>query len=833
MSDVPARASAVVIGAGIVGNSLVHHLALLGWEDIVLVDKGPLPNPGGSTGHASNFIFPIEYSRLMFELTRDSTEQYKALGVFTESGGIEVARTPERMQELKRRVTKAKAWGIPAEHLTPDGVQKLVPYLDPSVILGGGYFPTVGVVDSLRAGTLMRERAAASGALTVVSGAEVLEITTEADRITGVVTSRGEIATDNVVICCGVWSTKVAALAGARLALTPTVHQMISVGPIGLFAGTTGEISYPIVRDVDEGMYERQHGGDMEVGSYMHRPIIVPPETIPSNERAVLSPTEMPFTADDFDPQLAAALELMPELLGDEKAGIRYAINGLISMTPDGHPILGETPEVKGLWTAAASWIKEGPGCGLAVAELMSGKVPTVDVHEADVARFYPSARTTGFTRARAAESFNKMYGIVHPAEQYESLRPLRTGPLYARAKDLGAVFYETARWERPHWYASNEPLLEKYAGKLMERPAEWESRWWSPVINAEHLALRDGAGLVDLSAFTILDVTGPGALAGLQRLAVAQLDVPVGRSVYTPFLNEAGKFVADLTIMRLGPRTFRVVTGAADGGRDAKWISDRLPGDARLADVSSAWATIGLWGPRSGDILAAVSRDGDQSPPQPFGMSGFFELGGAVVLGSRISYVGEFGWELHVPAEQAGHLWDLLSDAGRPHGLVPVGIGVYGTTARLEKGYRAFGAELTPEYDPVEAGMTRPRVKAEPFIGKDAYLAARVATPAAVLCTLTVDSHASADGTPRYMLGGEPILTLDGARLVDAYGRPSVVTSAGSGPSVGKHLLMSYLPAELSAVGTPLLVEYLGEQYPVTVASQGAVFDPSGSRMR
>ena len=833
MTDTPSRASAVVIGAGIVGNSLVHHLALLGWKDIVLVDKGPLPNPGGSTGHASNFVFPIEYSRLMFELTRDSTEQYKELGVFTESGGIEVARTPERMQELKRRVTKAKAWGIPAEHLTQEGVQKLVPYLDPSVILGGGYFPTVGVVDSLRAGTLMRERAQAGGALTVVSGAEVLDITTEAERVTGVVTSKGEIATDHVVICCGVWSAQVAALAGARLALTPIVHQMISVGPIGLFAGTTGEISYPIVRDVDEGMYERQHGGDMEVGSYMHRPIIVRPEAIPSNEEAVLSPTEMPFTADDFDPQLAASLELMPELLGDEKAGIRYAINGLISMTPDGHPLLGETPEVKGLWTAAASWIKEGPGCGRAVAELMSGRVPTVDVHEADVARFYPSSRTAGFARARAAESFNKMYGIVHPAEQYESLRALRTGPLYGRARDLGAVFYETARWERPHWYASNEPLLEKYAGKLMERAAEWESRWWSPVINAEHLAMRDGAGLVDLSAFTILDVTGPGALAGLQHLAVAQLDVPVGRTVYTPFLNEAGRFVADLTIMRLGDSSFRVVTGAADGGRDAKWISDRLPDDARLTDVSSAWATIGLWGPRSGDILAAVSRDGDQSPPLSFGMTGFFELGGAVVLGSRISYVGEFGWELHVPVEQTGHLWDLLWDAGRPHGLVPVGIGVYGTTARLEKGYRAFGAELTPEYDPVEAGMTRPRVKAEPFIGKEAYLAARVATPAAVLCTLTVDSHASADGTPRYMLGGEPVLTLDGARLVDAYGRPSVVTSAGSGPSVGRHLLMAYLPAELSAVGTPLLVEYMGEQYPVTVASQGAVFDPSGERMR
>jgi glycine cleavage system aminomethyltransferase T/glycine/D-amino acid oxidase-like deaminating enzyme len=833
MTELPAGASAVVIGAGIVGNSLVHHLALLGWRDIVLVDKGPLPNPGGSTGHASNFIFPIEYSRLMFELTRDSTEQYKELGVFTESGGIEVARTPERMRELRRRTTQAKSWGIPAEILTPEGVQKLVPYLDPSVILGGGYFPTVGVVDSLRAGTLMRERAQASGALTVLSGAEVLDITTVGERVTGVVTSQGGIATENVVICCGVWSPKVAALAGAKLALTPAVHQMISVGPIALFAGTTGEISYPIVRDVDEGMYERQHGGDMEVGSYMHRPIIVPPETIPSNEEAVLSPTEMPFTADDFDPQLLASLDLMPELLGDEKAGIRYAINGLISMTPDGHPLLGETPEVKGLWAAAASWIKEGPGCGRAVAELMSGKVPTIDVHEAAVSRFYPSARTTGFVHARAAESFNKMYGIVHPAEQYESLRPLRTGPLYERARELGAEFRETARWERPHWYESNEPLLAKYAGRLMERPAEWESRWWSPIINAEHLAMRDAAGIVDLSAFTILDVTGPGALAGLQRIAVAQLDVPAGRTVYTPFLNEAGRFVADLTIMRLGANQFRVVTGAADGGRDAQWISDRLPDDAQLADVSSAWSTIGLWGPRVHDVLASVNRDGDSSTPRAFGAIESFELGGAVVLASRISYVGEFGWELHVPAEQAGHLWDLLLAAGRPHGLVPVGIGVYGTTGRLEKGYRAFGAELTGEYNPVEAGMTRPRVKSADFIGKAAYLAARETPPAAVLAALTLDSAESADGTPRYMLGGEPILALDGSRLVDAVGRPSYVTSAGSGPSVGKHLLMAYLPPAVAVVGTRLLVEYLGEQYPVTVASHGAVFDPAGERMR
>jgi glycine cleavage system aminomethyltransferase T/glycine/D-amino acid oxidase-like deaminating enzyme len=838
MTDTPARASAVIIGAGIVGNSLAYHLALLGWKDLVLVDKGPLPNPGGSTGHASNFIFPIEYSKMMFELTSDSTEQYRQLGVFTTSGGIEVARAPERMTELRRRVTQAKAWGIPAGHLTPEGVAELVPYLDPSVILGGACFPTVGVVDSLRAGTLMRQEAQSAGALTVLSGTEVLDITTRAERVRSVVTTAGEIMSDAVVICCGVWSPRVARLAGARLALTPIVHQMISVGPIGLFAGTTGEICYPIVRDVDNGMYERQHGGDLQVGSYAHRPILIWPDDIPSNEAAAASPTELPFTAEDFDPQLEQALELMPELLGDEKAGTRYAINGLISMTPDGHPLLGEVPEVKGLWAAAASWIKEGPACGRAVAELMSGKVTTVDVHEADPARFCPASRTAANVRDRAAESFGKMYGIVHPREQFESTRPMRVSPLHERTAALGAVYFETARWERPQWYASNEPLLARYAGRLLERPAEWESRWWSPIINAEHLALRDGAGLVDLSAFTILDVTGPGALAGLENIAVAQLDVPVGKVVYTSFLNEAGMLVADLTIMRLGSQAFRIVTGAADGARDAQWIATRLPADAMLSDVTAAWSTLGLWGPRAAEILALALDEGEPRAKLPgagvpFGAFAPVEIGGSVVLASRISYVGEFGWELHVPSDQAGQLWDRLWTAGRPAGLVPVGIGVYGTTARMEKGHRAFGAELTPDYNLVEAGLARPRVKAGPFIGKESCLAQRAAGPVAVLATLTVDSLASADGTPRYAMGGEPVLSLDGSRLVDSQGRPSYVTSAGSGPSVGSHLLMAYLPVGSSAVGTKLLVEYLGEQYPVTVASHGAVFDPSGSRMR
>jgi glycine cleavage system aminomethyltransferase T len=506
-------------------------------------------------------------------------------------------------------------------------------------------------------------------------------------------------------------------------------------------------------------------------------------------------------------------------------------------MTPDGHPALGETPEVGGLWSVAASWIKEGPGIGRAVAEWMSGQAPEIDIHEADISRFYPHQRTTAHVTARAREGFNKMYGIVHPAEQWESGRPLRLSPVYQRERELGAVFFETAGWERPHWYAANSGLLERYAGRLMPRECEWEARWWSPIINAEHLAMREHCGLVDLTAFAIFDITGPGALAAVQSLAVAQLDVPVGRVVYTSLLDSGGGFRADLTIMRLGPDRFRVVTGGATGMMDYKWISDHLPADgsAAIADLTSAWTTLGLWGPRARDVLAAVTPDDVSHAGFGFATCREIEVDGLTVLASRISYVGELGWELHAPIEQGARLWDVLWQAGHPSGLVPVGIGVYGTTGRLEKGYRAYGNELEADYNLVEAGMTRPRVKPQDFVGKDAYLAQRAAEPAAVLCTLTVDDHASATGELRYMLGGEPVLTPVGEPLVDAKGRHSYVTSAGSGPSVGRHLLMAYLPPQQARAGIPLAVEYLGERYPVTVAVAGPqpLFDPANERIR
>src|SRR3954449_13623423 len=409
---VPATARVVVIGAGIVGNSLVHHLARLGWRDIVQIDKGPLPNPGGSTGHASNFIFPVDHSREITDLTLDSVRQYKEMGVFTESGGFEVARTEERMEELRRRMSSAKAWAIESELVTPDQVVEKVPFLDPSVIVGAFWTPSVGVVDSLRAGTIMRERAMELDALTVVPTVEVVGMEVDGGRVRTVRTSGGDIQTDTVVIACGVWSPKLARMAGVHIPLTPAVHQMISVGPIPELAEKPGEISFPIVRDMDTFCYERQHGSDMEVGSYAHRPILMDPEDIPSIDQAKLSPTEMPFTEDDFDPQLEQALELMPAILGNEQAEIRYAINGLLSLTPDGAPILGESPEVKGVWSAAAVWVKEGPGVGRTVAEWMTDGNPEIDVHGADIARFYPHQRTKEHVNARTSEGFNKTYGI-------------------------------------------------------------------------------------------------------------------------------------------------------------------------------------------------------------------------------------------------------------------------------------------------------------------------------------------------------------------------------------------------------------------------------------
>lgn len=839
MSEQLPDAKCVIIGAGIVGNSIVYHLAKLGWTNMVLIDQGPLPNPGGSTGHASNFIFPVDHAKEMYQLTNDSQLQYKELGVHTECGGIEVARTEERMEELRRRMTSAKTWGRESFMLTPAEIKEKVPFINEEILLGGFYTPSVGVVDSLRAGTIMREYAVDKGALTLMPNTEVLDLDVEDGKITGLMTAKGHINAEYVVICCGCWSPRIAAMAGATIPLTPAVHQMVSVGPIKQLADMPGEISFPIVRDMDTFCYERQHGGDMEVGSYAHRAILHRPDDIPSIEEAEMSPTELPLSEEDFDPQMEQALELMPEILGDEsgESGIRYAIDGLLSLTPDGFPVLGETIEVKNLWSAAAVWIKEGPGVGRLIAEWMTHGKPEIDPHHSDIARFNDYARDWHHVEARTSEGFIKTYGIVHPREQWSSNRNVRLSPFYPREVELGAEFFETAGWERPQWYASNADLVEKYGDRVNKREHEWDARWWSPIINAEHLHMRDNVAMVDLTAFAQFEVQGPGALDYIQKMAVSQMNVKVGRSVYTPILGPNGGFKADLTILRMGKSHFRIITGGGDHGRDLQWFKSNLPEDGSVVftDITSGTCTIGVWGPKARAMVQSVTEQDLSNEAFPYGSHREIRINGIKTRMLRISYVGEFGWEITANTEHGIRLWDSLMEAGKEHDVRPAGIGVYGGTGRIEKGYRLMGTELDMHYNPVEAGLARPKLKKQDFIGREAYVQARSEDPIAQMCTLVVESHKSASGVDRYMQGVEPIVTNDGERIEDSHGRPSFVTAASASPSTGKFILMAYLPAEHAVVGTSLSVMYMNELYPVTVAIVGNTpfFDPENSRMK
>ncbi len=838
MSEFPTKANVVVIGAGIVGSCLVGHLSRLGWEDIVLLDKGPLPNPGGSTGHASNFIFPVDHNKEMALLGVQSANQYRDLDRSVDSGGIEVARTQERMDELNRRMTSAKAWGVEAYLLTPAEVKELVPFINEEVIMGGFHCPTVSVVDSLDTGTLFRNEAMEKGVLQVFANTEVMDVETVdapngQQKVKSVVTDRGTIEAEYVVVACGVWSNRIANMAGATIPLVPAVHQMADVGPMDILAETNNEIGYPIVRDMDTFCYERQSSGSMEVGSYGHRAILHHPDEIPSNEEAALTPTEMPFTPDDFDDQMETAIELM-DFLGD--AEIKYAINGLLSLTPDTMPCLGETTEVRNLWSAAAVWVKEGPGMAQVVAEWMTHGYPRViDPHGADISRFYPEERGDDHIWSRADEHFIKTYGIVHPQEQWEGRRGLVKSPYYSRQESLGAMFFQARVWERAQWYTSNADLVERYG--LSEREVEWDNRWWSPIINGEHLNMRENAGLFDLSAFQVFELSGPGACDFAEYLAVNKVCKGVGTSAYTPWLNEDGGFHSDLTMMQTGEDTVRIVTGAFDGGRDEYWIKKYLPADESVTftNLSRTTTTLGLWGPNAPAILGQLTDADISYEGSPYGSVINLEIAGIACSMFRVSYVGDTGWEIYTGWDNGPALWDAIMEAGKDHGLRPTGMGVYAVSGRVEKGYRLMGAELESEYNPLEAGLARPKVKAADFIGKAAYMAAREAGEPEVHCvTLTVDDNTDSQGRKRWMQGGnEPILTLDGERITDSHGRVSRVTTAGYGPSVGKNLILGYLPTEHAAPGTQLKVMYMNELFPCTVVGTGSAFDPENTRLK
>ena len=838
-NSIPASAETVVIGAGIVGNSLAYHLVEQGREDVLLIDKGPLPDPGGSTGHASNFIMPVEHSKEMTHLTRQSIEQYVDMDTFNESGGIEVARTEERMAENRRRVQSAKAWGEPGRLLDVDEIEELVPYINTDIIKGGFYSESAGVCDPLRAGEVMRARAKDAGGLRTSPNTEVLDLHIEDGQITAVETDRGTVETNEVAIAAGLWSPKIARMADVEIPLSPAVHQMISVGPIEYFEQFEGEISHPVVRDMDTQMYERPSGNDLEVGSYQHRPILWDVEDILSNDEAPLSPTQPPLTDDAFDQSMEDALDLMPDVLDDPSAGIRLSIDGLLSVTPDGMPLVGPLQDVDGLWSCAAIWIKEAPAFGEEVAKWMVHGHPDRDLHGADVNRFYEYGNSRLFVNNRGSEGYRKIYGIVHPAEQWQSSRPLRTSPFYSRQRDLNARFFETAGWERPQWFRSNEDLVRRYNEELdgLLRGSEWDSRWWSPIILGEHLHMRENVGMIGDMGFGIFDVVGSDVVEYIERMAVGRMDVDIGKCVYTPILAENGGFISDLTIVRIGPEHYRIITGGGAAGSDRAWFDGHIQKDEEvtLIDYSESLCTLGLWGPDARNVLESVAEDEVSHEAFPPYTAQRITIGEVDAWALRISYVGELGWEIYAPFGQGQRLWDVIAEAGEEYDIRPVGMGVYGTTGRMEKGYRLFGHELELEYTPAEAGLTFHGVKDADFIGKEAYTAGIEAENVATLCTLSLDDPAPSGGRRRFMLGHEPVMDLDGNVIIDEEGRRSYVTSAGTGPSLGKHLMMAYLPPEYADEGTSLQVEYFGEHYPVTVDRVGSkpLFDPSNERIR
>jgi glycine cleavage system aminomethyltransferase T len=410
----------------------------------------------------------------------------------------------------------------------------------------------------------------------------------------------------------------------------------------------------------------------------------------------------------------------------------------------------------------------------------------------------------------------------------------MNRSPFYAREEALKAEFYDARGWERPQWYGHNLDLVERY--ELDDRPHEWDSRWWSPIVSAEHLHMRDKVGMVDLSAFQIFEVRGPGVVEYMEKMTVNKCDRPVGSSIYTPVLAENGGFRSDLTVMRLAENHYRIVTGAFDGGRDEYWFTKNLPvdGSVQFTNMSTALCTIGVWGPDAQKMVSKLTDTDLSQDGFRYGKVKDVLIDGIPTTMFRVSYVGESGWEIYAPMQQGLRLWDTLWEAGAEFDVRPVGIGVYGTTGRMEKGYLLMGAELESEYSPVEAGLARKGIKKADFIGKEAYLKAREEGPAAIMCALTIDEHTSAAGIARFPCGGnEPILTLDGERIVDSKGRVSRVTSAGVGPSVRKFILMTYLPPEYAVAGTQLKVMYMNELYPVTVEQSTCLFDPGNERMK
>jgi glycine cleavage system T protein len=818
---IPSSARAVIVGAGIVGASIAHHLVKEGWTDLVVIDQGPLWETGGSTSHAPGLVFQLNPSHTMTQLARATVELLSGLDLdglpcFHPVGGIEVAATEERWAELDRRYGRARGYGLDATLLSPAEVKERIPLIDPDRILGGLHVERDGIAKAVRGAEAMGRAAAAAGGARAFGWTEATGLVVEGGRVRGVETTRGTIATDTVVLCAGIWGPKAGRLLGrVKIPLVPVQHQYAFTAPLPELQGETREVVHPILRHQDHSLYFRQHADAYGIGNYRHEPRLTEPEDIraPGGE---MQPSIVPFTEEDFASAAAETGALLPPL---RDVPLRRTLNGLMSFTPDGFPLLGETASVRGLWLGEAIWVTHSGGAGKALAELMTHGDSSVDLHEADPERYDNHGLSRTYARLRGAQGYREVYDIIHPRQQSEQARGLRRTPFYDREAGLGAEFFESAGWERPQWYEANAALLGDDGG--YEPASEWAARYWSPIAAAEHVACRERVGLFDLSPFTKVEVSGPGAAAYVQRMASNNVDRPVGTVVYTGMLGPRAGIMCDLTITRVSDDRFWVVTGGGVGKHDLAWMRRNLPADGSVAlhDRTSGLCCVGVWGPLARKLVQSQSEDDLSNAAFPYMTAQDFHIGCVPVRALRISYVGELGWEIYAPTEFGPQLWDTLWRTGEPLGVVACGGAAY-DSLRLEKGYRLWGQDIDEEHNPYEAGLGwAVRLnKGVDFIGREAAAAIKERGVERKLCCMVTDDPA------RLVVGKEALL--DGDRPL------GYVTSAGYGATVGESILYGYLPVSHAEVGTTLSVWSEGAAHPVTVSAE-PLFDPSNERLR
>jgi len=861
-SEFPTDAEVVIVGVGgIVGSMLAYWLTELGQKNIVGLEKSTvIPSDIASTAHASDFVYNTTHDKLGNWTTAFSRSFYEDNGFFLKKGGLEVCRKDDDAlwDELKRKVASGKAFGTNIRLISASEAKEKFPLLEEESIRGAMWDPDAGLVTP-RSQDVVRfaiESAKEKGTLTTYTDTPAVDFEIENGRLTGVKTDKGTIKTDKVVIASGIWGPLIGEMAGVPVPLSPVEHPLLFFGPLPQAQGTEDFLVYPLLRDQGNSAYVRDtgrlHGGMLEWGFYEDKePRLVDPEDIGNPEKTMGSDSMRYLDLEEIAEPLEKALETTPiinELGWDE----RSSFNGLLSVTADAGSLIGESPEVRGFWLCEAVWVKDGPGCARLCAEQMVNGKTQVDMHSFDIARFYPAQKEKEFVKTRAFENAQTIYTPpVHPREPYISQRELFVSPFYLREKELGGYFdNEIGGWERALAYESNQQKLDNYFQEVPVRENEWDRRHVPyEIANAEHLAMSESAGMINLSHFAIMDIEGSDAERMLEYLSVAKVggNTPEDRIIYTNFLDDDGGVHADLTISRLGADRYRVVTGGADGNRD--WVTlrnyrDDLGLEADINIRTHDMATLGLWGPLAKDALGHFIDPSEISIENfPFVAAKYLTLnlsGGKTidVWAARISYVGESGWEIYLnnDSEEGLALYDSLLEVG----VVPVGIETYANSRRLEKSFRLQGADLETEYNACESAVERLKVKAADFHGKAAHLAHREEEPSAILCTMTLDNLNVSGTDSRYPVGISPIIDPDTGEVpIDSKSRRSYSTSMSYCPSIKKHVVMGYLPQNIAIPGKSLLLEYFNENgdgiYPMTVqiVGKGSLYDPNNERVR